>query len=302
MTEQSFRYQFTAARSPEEVWAAVADPKSWWSQEIEGTTDQVGATFRYHYQDVHRCAFRVTEAVPGRRLVWHVTENLFNFTKDRTEWLGTDVVFDLVPRAGGTEVSFTHRGMVPAYECFEICRDAWTSYLGGSLRRRIETGTGEPNPLESVVSRAAALSAEDFQIRRRFAATPAAVMAAVEQPQAWWSASVTGAAQALGDQFEFRYQDIHRSVHRVTERVAGRLAVWTTTEARLNFTKNPEEWLGTALVFEALPVDGGSELVFTHAGLRRSLECYADCAQGWSYFLGESLPALVETGTGKPEV
>jgi len=301
MNDSSYRYRFTVSQSPEAVWAAVADPKSWWSQEIEGSPAQIGAEVHYHYRDVHRCTFRVTEALPGRRLVWHVTENQFNFTQDRAEWVGTDVVFDLVPQAGGTEVTFTHRGLVPAYECFEICRDAWTAYLGGSLRKRIETGVGEPNPLESVVSRAAALGAEDFQIRRRFAAPPAAVLAAVENPRAWWSASITGSAAALGDQLEFRYQDVHRSVHRVTERVAGRLAVWTTTEGRLNFTKDPGEWVGTALVFEALPVDGGTELVFTHAGLRRSLECYADCAEGWTFFLGVSLPALIETGTGKPE-
>lgn len=298
----SFTYAFETKTPPAQAWAAVVRVADWWSREVAGETAVVGTEFTYHYQDVHRCRFRVTEAQSPRRLVWHVVENEFNFTADRHEWVGTDVEFDLVPTATGTRVEFTHRGLVPAYECFAVCRDAWSTYLGTSLKNLMETGRGEPNPLEAVVSRAAALSAEDFSITQKFAAPPAVVMAAVENPRGWWSASVKGSAQALDDQFEFRYQDIHQSVHKVTERVANRWAVWSTTEGRLSFTKNPAEWVGTALVFEARPVNGGTELVFTHAGLRRSLECYKDCAEGWTYFLGTSLKELVETGTGRPEV
>ena len=39
----------------------------------------------------------------------------------------------------------THQGLVPEYECFEICRDAWTSYIQNSLRNLIVTGKGQPN-------------------------------------------------------------------------------------------------------------------------------------------------------------
>jgi len=300
MSDQSFQYQFTVDRRPEVVWAAVSDPKSWWSQEVDGVADREGATFRYHYQDVHRCTFRVTEAVPSRRLVWHVTENSFNFTKDRAEWVGTVVVFELAAKGGGTEVTFTHRGLVPAYECFEICRDAWTGYLSGSLRDLILTGRGQPNPLEDVVARAAARSAEDFELRVHFDLPPAAVMAAVDRPRDWWSAGIEGSFDRPGDEFVFRHEDLHRSVQRVAEKIPGRRTVWLVTEGRISFVNNPDEWTGTELIFEAFPNDGGCELVFTHAGLDRTKECYADCVAGWTYFLTKSLPALVATGTGLP--
>jgi hypothetical protein len=39
----------------------------------------------------------------------------------------------------------THQGLVPEYECFEICRDAWTSYIQNSLHDLIVTGKGQPN-------------------------------------------------------------------------------------------------------------------------------------------------------------
>jgi hypothetical protein len=301
MDDRSYTFRFTVDRGPEEVWAAVCNVRGWWSQEIEGPTDRRGAEFDYHYRDVHRCSFRITEFVPGRKAVWHVVSNEFNFTKDRTEWVGTDVVFELTPRGSGTELVFTHRGLVPAYECFEICRDAWGGYLGGSLKDLVLTGRGQPNPIEAVVDRAQVQSTEDFQVRVRIPVAPGTVMAAVDRPTDWWSADIQGSVARIGDEFVFRHQDLHRSAHRVTEKIPGRRAVWAVTESQLSFVKKQDEWTGTELTFEAFPQDGGTELVFTHVGLNRQMECFGDCAAAWTYYLQESLFALVTTGNGKPE-
>ena len=48
----------------------------------------------------------------------------------------------------GAEVRFTHVGLVPQYECYDVCSNAWSGYLGGSLRNLINTGKGQPNPKE----------------------------------------------------------------------------------------------------------------------------------------------------------
>ena len=86
---------------------------------------------------------------PDERIVWLVTENHFSFIENKTEWIGTRVVFDIVSKNGKTEVRFTHEGLVPRYECYDICSDAWGSYIRGSLKSLIETGKGSPNPRES---------------------------------------------------------------------------------------------------------------------------------------------------------
>jgi hypothetical protein len=41
-----------------------------------------------------------------------------------------------------------YSGLVPAYECYDVCSNAWGQYITGSLRKLITTGTGEPNPVE----------------------------------------------------------------------------------------------------------------------------------------------------------
>jgi hypothetical protein len=60
------------------------------------------------------------------------------------EWKGTEVVFE-VSKGDKTEVRFTHLGLVPEYECFNVCSNAWGSYINGSLRSLITTGKGHPN-------------------------------------------------------------------------------------------------------------------------------------------------------------
>ena len=148
MKDQNFAASFTVDQNPQQAYAAIINPRGWWSEEIEGSTDKLNAVFDYHYRDVHRCKVRVVELAPGRKVVWHVLDNHFNFTEDKTEWKGTDIVFDIAKQGDKTEVRFTHVGLVPDYECYEVCQDAWGSYIKGSLLNLIATGKGAPNPKE----------------------------------------------------------------------------------------------------------------------------------------------------------
>jgi uncharacterized protein YndB with AHSA1/START domain len=150
MKDQNFTTTFTVEQSPEEVFDAISNVRGWWSENIEGRTDKIGEEWTYRYQDVHNCKMKITELIPGKKVIWLVLENYFDFTKDKTEWKGTKVVFDIAKKDGKTEVRFTHEGLVPEYECFDICSDAWSSYINGSLRSLATTGKGKPNPKEEV--------------------------------------------------------------------------------------------------------------------------------------------------------
>ena len=88
---------------------------------------------------------KLVEFVPNQRVVWLVLDNYFNFTEDKTEWKGTKVIFEVSKRGDKTEVRFTHEGLVPQYECFKVCSNAWGSYINGSLLSLIATDKGKPN-------------------------------------------------------------------------------------------------------------------------------------------------------------
>jgi hypothetical protein len=149
VSEQSYTRTVTVDRGAQEVFDAILDVRGWWSEEVEGRTDEVGAEFRYRGHDdadtvEHLATIRVTELVPARKVVWRVLDNYMSFIDDQTEWRDTEIRFELTERNGTTEIRFTHDGLVPRYECFDVCVDAWGFYVGQSLPQLVTTGSGRP--------------------------------------------------------------------------------------------------------------------------------------------------------------
>jgi hypothetical protein len=148
VSNQSYNATITVEQSPKEAFDAIRNVRGWWSEEVTGGTAKVGDEFKYHYQDAHKCTMKLVELIPNKRVAWLVTDNYFSFIADKTEWKGTKVVFDIAKKGAKTEVHFTHEGLVPAYECYNVCSDAWGSYIRGSLKSLIANGKGSPNPKE----------------------------------------------------------------------------------------------------------------------------------------------------------
>jgi len=148
METSDFTATFLVGQTRKEVFDAFNNVRGWWSENIEGGTGKLNDEFTYHYQDIHYCKIKLIEVVPDQKVVWLVLDNYFKFTKDKNEWIGTKMVFDILQKDGQTEIRFAHEGLVPQYECFEICREAWTNYIKYSLRNLITIGKGQPNDKE----------------------------------------------------------------------------------------------------------------------------------------------------------
>jgi hypothetical protein len=132
-------------QTPEEAFAAINDVRGWWSGDIEGGTDKLGDVFSYRYKKLHYSKQKVTELVPGKKVEWLIVDSYLDFIKDKTEWNGTRVTFEIARKGDKTEVCFTHVGLAREDECFTDCSDAWGSYIKGSLRKLIASGKGQPN-------------------------------------------------------------------------------------------------------------------------------------------------------------
>jgi uncharacterized protein YndB with AHSA1/START domain len=152
MQNENFTTTIVVDQSPETVFAAINDVRGWWSGAFEGATDKLGAEFTYRYQELHRSTQRVTELVPGKKVVWRVIDSYLAFVEDKSEWTGTEIVFEISQQKGKTELRFTHVGLVPRQECYGSCFSAWTSLIQSNLRDFIATkapqadvlsGTGE---------------------------------------------------------------------------------------------------------------------------------------------------------------
>lgn len=140
MSEQSFTTSFTVDQSPEQVYAAINDVRAWWTGQITGPTDKLGGEFVYRYKTIHESTQKVTELVPGRKVVWEVTKAKLPF-ENQEEWVGTKIVFEITRTAKKkTEVRFTHVGLVPAIQCYGDCSGAWGFLVTENLRGFITKG------------------------------------------------------------------------------------------------------------------------------------------------------------------
>ena len=144
---QNYTTTFTVAKTPKEVFAAINNVRGWWTGEpgIEGSTDKLGDEFTYRYTPHHFSKQKITEFIPGKKIVWLVVDSSINFVKDKSEWKGTKITFEIAKKGDKTEVRFTHVGLVPDIECYGACSNAWGSYIKSSLRNLITKGKGQPN-------------------------------------------------------------------------------------------------------------------------------------------------------------
>src|SRR3982750_4315087 len=107
MNNQDFTTTILVDQTPNEVFNAINNVRGWWAEEIEGSTEKLNDEFIYHYQDVHNCKMKLAEVVPGKKVVWHVLDNYFSFTKDKSEWIGTKIIFDISKQDNKTQLHFT---------------------------------------------------------------------------------------------------------------------------------------------------------------------------------------------------
>src|SRR5574341_1378638 len=145
MSEKNFTTSFLVDQTPEEVFSAINNVRGSWSGEIEGSTDKFGDEFTYRYEDLHRSTHKITEFVPGKKVVWHTTDSHIVFVKDKTEWKGTDIVFEIAKKGDKTELRFTHVGLVPTIQCYGDCSGAWGFYINECLHSLITADKGSLN-------------------------------------------------------------------------------------------------------------------------------------------------------------
>jgi uncharacterized protein YndB with AHSA1/START domain len=110
----------------------------------------------------------------------------------------------------------------------------------------------------------------------------------------WWTGRPLTGEHAPDASFNVYFGDgdkpaaVMRVVADTPERV-----VWRVTDG-------PDSWIGTEIVFDLRPRgDGGTTLLFTHAGWREASEFMSGCSSNWGAYL-TSLKHGAETGAFAP--
>ena len=142
MDGKDFTTTILLDQSPKEVFNAINNVRDWWQGEIKGSTDKLNDEFTYEMQPYHLSKQKIVELIPGKKVVWLVTESKINFVADKEEWLNTKIVFDICREGEKTKLTFTHHGLVPKIECYGDCSGAWSNLVDQSLFSLITTGKG----------------------------------------------------------------------------------------------------------------------------------------------------------------
>jgi hypothetical protein len=146
MKPKDFQFSFTAPVGAEEAMEHINDVQAWWAKQFEGSSHLLHDTFTVRFggpKDTF-VDFEITELVPGKKVVWYVTDCYLHWIIDKHEWTGTSVVWELEPTANGTRIKMTHEGLTPEVECFNDCKVGWTHHIKDSLLKYMTEQVGLP--------------------------------------------------------------------------------------------------------------------------------------------------------------
>ena len=175
--------------------------------------------------------------------------------------------------AGGTRVRFTHEGLVPEYECYDVCANAWGGYINGSLRSLITTAraTQQSRPrhrgLEPPALKKETDMSTSFRTTFTVAQAPQQTYQAICDVRSWWSGEIEGYTDRIGEEFSYTVPGVHFSRQRVTELEPGHKVSWLVVDSRLDYLQDKQEWNGTTITFDLVPHERGTEITFVHPGL-----------------------------------
>src|SRR5690606_19491461 len=109
VSSKNFTLSFTFDQSPEEVFNAINDITAWWSKDYKGSSKKLNDEFEvWFFKDLHYSKQKLTEVIPNKKIVWQVTDSKLNFLKDKEEWTGTTIIFNITTEGKKTKLNFTH--------------------------------------------------------------------------------------------------------------------------------------------------------------------------------------------------
>ncbi len=134
MKKTDFTYSFETSETPGAIFKKLLDVEKWWSgiysETIKGQSRKPNDEFTFEAGNgAHFSRQKLVELIPGKKIVWLVTESNLSFLDDTDEWTGSKICFDISTKAKMTVVTFTHEGLTPKIQCYKGCTGAWTQYL-----------------------------------------------------------------------------------------------------------------------------------------------------------------------------
>jgi uncharacterized protein YndB with AHSA1/START domain len=103
----------------------------------------------------------------------------------------------------------------------------------------------------------------------------------------WWGITFSGSSEKQNDKFIVKMGGESFFNFTVAELVPGKRIVWLIPDCNMPWYSDKKEWANTKLIFDLTGNNDVTELKSTHEGLTPNVECYNDCAPGWTHWIQE---------------
>ena len=111
MEKNDFVSRITAEIGANEAIKKISHVPAWWGVTFTGNAEKQNDEFTVKMGGDSFFNFTVTELIPGKRVVWLVTDCNMPWYSDKKEWADTRLIFDLDEHNGITALNFTHKAL-----------------------------------------------------------------------------------------------------------------------------------------------------------------------------------------------
>ncbi len=132
MNAQDYTTSVTVGIEPQAAFNTINKVEDWWTNNFKGGTQNLNDVFTVSFGETF-ITLQVVELVPYKKIGWLVIDCHKHWLKDKTEWKGTRINWEISSANNATQIQFTHVGLVPGIECYAICEKSWDSYIQQSL-------------------------------------------------------------------------------------------------------------------------------------------------------------------------
>jgi hypothetical protein len=146
MEKNDFSSSISANINATEAIKKISNVPGWWGITFTGSAEKQNDEFIVKMGGESFFNFTVIELIPGKKVVWLVTDCNMPWYTDKKEWANTRLIFDLAEDNGVTTLKFTHEGLTPDVECYKDCEPGWTHWIKTSLFSYFTTGEGVFRP------------------------------------------------------------------------------------------------------------------------------------------------------------
>lgn len=139
---KNYEHTITVNLAPSQVFDAITKEMSNWWTDMTSVVNKIGDKTTAKFEDGTTWSFEVVTLHENKLIEFHCYEanhiHPVTTPEMRTEWEDTTLRFEMIPRGAETDIHFTHIGLTPKLNCYDLCHSGWDHFFGSAFKTYLE--------------------------------------------------------------------------------------------------------------------------------------------------------------------